>query len=274
MMAGSLDKKVEYVDLEKIRPNPYQPRKKFNNMSLEELAASIKAYGVLQPITLRKMSDGYYELIAGERRVKASGLVGLTKIPAIVMEVMDHDSAVLALIENLQREDLNFFEEAEGYCHLMDDYGFTQEEIAKKVGKNQSTIANKIRLLRLSKAVRNSILQGGLTERHARALLKIPQEDMQIVLLKKIVEKNLKVKETEDLIESVLKKMAYKQNKIKEDELKRSIKGVINYKIYVNTIKNAYKAIKQSGIEAEFFQRDLEDYIEVVVKIPKNSVPG
>jgi ParB family chromosome partitioning protein len=272
MWVENLDAKVEYIDIDRIRPNPYQPRKKFNSISLEELASSIKAYGVLQPITLRKMSDGYYELIAGERRVKASKMVGLKKIPAIIMEILDQDSAVLALIENLQREDLNFFEEAEGYYHLMNDYGLTQEEIAKKVGKNQSTIANKVRLLRLSKAVRNFIIQNELTERHARALLKIPEEEIQLSLLKKIAEKNLRVKETEDLVESILDKITAKDDKDVREEIRRSIKGAINYKIYINTIKNAYRAIKESGINAEFLQRDSDDYIEVVVKIPKNNV--
>jgi ParB family protein len=131
MWAENIDARVEHIDIEKIRPNPYQPRKKFSSINLEELASSIKSYGVLQPITLRKMRDGCYELVAGERRVKASKMVGLNKIPAIIIEIMDQDSAVLALIENLQREDLNFFEEAEGYSHLMNDYGFTQEDIAK-----------------------------------------------------------------------------------------------------------------------------------------------
>ncbi len=264
-----MDARIEYIDIDRIRPNPYQPRKKFNNTSLEELASSIKSYGVLQPINVRKMGNGYYELVAGERRLKASKLVGLKTIPAIVMEVFDEDSAILALIENLQREDLNFFEEAEGYSNLMDDYGLTQEQVAKKVGKNQSTIANKIRLLRLSRAVRRYILENGLTERHARALLKIPDEDIQMNLLKKISDKNLKVKETERLIENVIEKITRDSEGDVEREIKRTIKGAINYRIYINTIKNAFKAIKQSGINAQLLERDTEDFIEVVIKIPK-----
>lgn len=272
MWAENIDARVEHIDIEKIRPNPYQPRKKFSSINLEELASSIKSYGVLQPITLRKMRDGCYELVAGERRVKASKMVGLNKVPAIVIEVMDQDSAVLALIENLQREDLNFFEEAEGYSHLMNDYGFTQEDIAKKVGKNQSTIANKIRLLRLSKDIRDAITQNNLSERHARALLKIPEEQIQTAILKRIVDKGLRVKETEDLVEGILDKLSERGDENVEEEVKRSIRGAINYKIYVNTIKNAYRAIKQSGIDAEFIQRDSDEFIEVVVKIPKNSI--
>lgn len=270
MRAEKVETKVEYIDIDRIRPNPYQPRKKFNKMSLEELASSIRAYGVLQPITVRKMFDDYYELVAGERRLKASKLAGLDRIPAIVMEVLDHDSAILALIENLQREDLNFFEEAEGYYHLMNDYGLTQEQVAQKVGKNQSTIANKVRLLRLSKTVRQYILQNGLTERHARALLRIPDEQIQLEVLEKVVGKNLKVKETEDLIDRIINKLTQDKNRVNvEEEVKRTIKGAINYKIYINTLKNAFKAIKQSGVNAQFIQKDSEDYIEVIIRIPK-----
>lgn len=269
MEAQKFDIRIEYMDIDKIRPNPYQPRKKFDNTSLGELASSIKSYGVLQPINVRKTGNGYYELVAGERRLKASKLVGLKTIPAIVMEVMDQDSAVLALIENLQREDLNFFEEAEGYSYIMNDYGLTQEQVAKKVGKNQSTIANKMRLLRLAKATRRFILENGLTERHARALLKIPDEEMQMSILKKIADKNLKVKETENLIENVIEKITGDSDIDVENEIRRTIKGAINYKIYINTLKNAYRAIKKSGVKAQFMERESGEYIEVVIKIPK-----
>jgi ParB family chromosome partitioning protein len=269
-MTERKDTIVEMVEIERIRPNPYQPRKKFNNMAIEELALSIKEYGVLQPIAVKRMSDGYFELIAGERRVKAARLAGLEFIPAIVMEILDEDSAIIALIENLQREDLNFFEEAEGYASLMNDYALTQEQIAKKVGKNQSTIANKIRLLRLPREVQEYIIQNGLTERHARALLKIPEKEIQMNLLTRIAEKNLRVKDTEDLVEKVLEKLSVRQDDVTCEEINRSIRGTINYRIYVNTIKNAYRAIIQSGIQAEFSQRDSGEYVEVVVKIPKS----
>lgn len=153
---------IELIEIDRIRPNPYQPRKRFNHIAIEELALSIKEYGVLQPIAVKRMNDGFFELIAGERRVKAAKLAGLKNIPAIVMEILDEDSTIIALIENLQREDLNFFEEAEGYASLMNDYGLTQEQVAKKVGKNQSTIANKIRLLRLPGRSRNTSYKTGL----------------------------------------------------------------------------------------------------------------
>ncbi len=260
---------IEQVEIEKVRPNPYQPRKKFNKITIEELALSIKEYGVLQPITVKKTNKDFYELIAGERRVKAAKLAGQTTIPAIVMEILDEDSAIIALIENIQREDLNFFEEAEGYASLMNDYGFTQEQLAKKVGKNQSTIANKIRLLRLPREVKEYIVQNDLTERHARALLKIPEKDIQMTLLGRIAEKNLRVKETEELVERILDKLIADSGDDVKREVSKNIRGAINYKIYVNTIKNAYRAIVQSGIQAEFSETDAGDYIEVTVKIPK-----
>lgn len=263
--------RISKVEIDKIRPNPYQPRKKFNSIAIEELALSIREYGVLQPIVIKRMNGGYYELIAGERRVKAAKLAGLDIIPAIVIEIKDEDSAIIALIENLQREDLNFFEEAEGYYNLMNDYGLTQEQVAKKVGKNQSTIANKIRLLRLPKKVRETIIQNGLTERHARALLKIPEQEIQMALLNRVTEKNLRVKDTEDLVNRVLDKFTAEKEGISTEEINKKIKGTINYRIYVNTIKNAYKAIIQSGIQAEFSQRDSGEYVEVVVKIPKSA---
>jgi ParB family chromosome partitioning protein len=262
---------IEQIEIDRIRPNPYQPRKRFNNIAIEELALSIKEYGVLQPIAVKRMNDGFFELIAGERRVKAAKLAGLKNIPAIVMEILDEDSTIIALIENLQREDLNFFEEAEGYASLMNDYGLTQEQVAKKVGKNQSTIANKIRLLRLPREVKEYIIQNGLTERHARALLKIPEKEIQMALVSRIVEKNLRVKDAEELVERVLDKLSERKEDMPQEDINRNIRGAINYRIYVNTLKNAYRAIIQSGIQAEFSQRDSGEYIEVVVKIPKSK---
>lgn len=260
---------IEQVNIERVRPNPYQPRKKFNKVAIEELALSIEEYGVLQPIAVKRMNNGFFELIAGERRVKAAKLAGKTTIPAMVMEVLDEDSAIIALIENIQREDLNFFEEAEGYASLMNDYGFTQEQVAKKVGKNQSTIANKIRLLRLPKEVKEFIVQNDLTERHARALLKIPEQEIQMALLRRIIGKDLRVKDTEELVERVLDKLIDGGSDKADEEINRNIRGTINYRIYVNTIKNAYRAIIESGIQAEYSQKDSGEYIEVLVKIPK-----
>ena len=163
---------VTYIQMDKIFANPSQPRKVFKDEALEELSGSIKEYGVLQPILLRDDGKGY-TIIAGERRFKAAKLAGLDKIPAIIKTMDSREVALIALVENVQREDLNFLEEARGYKKLMDDFGLTQTEIAEKMNKKQSTISNKIRLLTLPEDIQESILNNNLTERHARALLKL-----------------------------------------------------------------------------------------------------
>lgn len=259
------NKSVVNIPIEEISPNPYQPRKSFNKLALEELSDSIKSYGVLQPINVRKVGDSGYELIAGERRLRAAKIAGLTKIPAIVIEVVEHDSAVIALIENLQREDLNFIDEAEGYFNLINDHGMTQEELAKKVGKNQSTIANKMRLLRLPKGVKDAILENNLTERHARALLKLPDEKTQKKVLKNIINKSLNVKKTEEMIDKLIDEIAAG----KESPAERRIKGKMQYNIYVNSIKNVYREILKTGFKMQYAQEDKGDYIEIVLKVPK-----
>jgi ParB family chromosome partitioning protein len=156
-------KNICYIDIDSIRPNPYQPRKQFSKGALEELCESIQQYGVIQPINVRKISNSKYELVAGERRLRAAVMAGLKEIPAIVININDNDSAVLALIENLQREDLNYLEEAEGYSNLINEHGLTQEELAQKIGKSQSTVANKIRLLRLPPLVKKILSDNNLT---------------------------------------------------------------------------------------------------------------
>lgn len=180
------DLKIETIAVDLVRPNPYQPRKVFSDAALQELANSILEHGLMQPITVRMIGNSY-ELIAGERRLKASKLAGLETIPAVIVEVTTKDSAVLALIENLQRENLNFLEESQAYYAIMQDYGYTQQELASTLGKNQSTIANKLRILKLSPAIQKLLVENNLTERHARALLKLPSEEYQLTALEKII---------------------------------------------------------------------------------------
>ena len=259
------NKAIMNIPIEKIAPNPYQPRKEFSGSSLEELAASIKEYGVLQPINVRKIGENGFELVSGERRLRASKLAGKSEIPAVVIEVVEQDSAVIALIENLQREDLNFMEEAEGYHNLINDHGMTQEELARKVGKKQSTIANKLRLLKLNSNIKKIILENELTERHARALLKLPDDKLQEKALQNVVKKALNVKKTEELVEKMLDEVAAAA----EEPKKNRIKGKMNYKIYINTIKNAYKEILKTGCKVEYGQVDKGEFIELVVRIPK-----
>ena len=181
-------KAVQELPLNDIRPNPYQPRRQFSEGELAELADSIRRYGVLQPIVVRSGDEGL-ELVAGERRLRACKMLGLDTIPAVVRDLSDEDLAVLALVENLQREDLHFLEEAQGYQRLLEEFGLTQEELAKRIGKSQSTIANKIRLLKLSPPVQDFISREIISERHARALLKLPGEEEQLAILEKIIER-------------------------------------------------------------------------------------
>lgn len=258
-------REIKNIPIELIRPNTYQPRKHFNQESLDELTESIKTYGILQPISIRLNGNNHYELIAGERRLRAAELAGLKEIPAIIINVTDGDSAALALIENLQREDLNYIEEAEGYENLIKDHSYTQEQLASIIGKKQSTIANKLRILRLTDNVKSKLLEFSLTERHARALLKLPDEDIQLKILDRIKEKGYTVKRTEELIELELSKL---ETAVAQDDGKgqRIKKAIMNAKIYINTIKNV---MEKNGVSAQYSYVDKNEYIEVVVKIPK-----
>ena len=255
----------QYIPLSNIKPNPYQPRRDFNKKALEELCQSIKSYGVIQPISIREIKPDSYELIAGERRLRASRMAKLEKIPAIIVEYRDKESAIIALMENLQREDLNFIEEAEGYNNLILDHGFTQQEIAEKMGKSQSTIANKIRLLKLPDDVKRSLLENDLTERHGRALLKLSDDDLKNKILAKVIKDELNVSRTEALVDGILEDLT----KIEEKQSKQNIRNLINIRIYINTIKKAFSAIKDTGVNAEYKEVDKGDYVEVSVKIPK-----
>lgn len=263
------NKIVQEIPIDKIRPNPYQPRKEFSKQALEELSQSIKEYGVLQPITVRRIGSDSYELVAGERRLRASKMVGMEYIPAIVIATHEKDSAILAMIENLQREDLHYLDEAVGYASLIQDHGFTQEELAKKIGKNQSTIANKIRLLRLPDNIKKLLIMNNLTERHARALLRIPDDELKLKALKQIIKKKYTVKETEMMITRILKKLQFEQNE-KMDQVKMH-RYYSDTRIFINTIKKAVNMIKEYGLKPQVTQKDKDDCIEIIVKIPKEG---
>lgn len=260
---------IKYIPIESIRPNPYQPRKDFNKKALEELSQSIKSFGLIQPISVRKIQDESYELIAGERRLRASELAELEEIPAIVVDYRDNESAMVALIENLQREDLNFIEEAEGYHNLIVDHGFTQQQLAEKLGKSQSTIANKLRLLKLPDDIQKDLIEYNLTERHGRALLKLPDEQLKREVLDKVVKNELNVSKTESLVNDILNELTTDEVEGETKKDKPNVRGLISTRIYLNTIKNAYTAIKQSGIDAEYLEEDKGDFVEVTIKIPK-----
>ncbi len=263
------DKKITMIPIDLIRPNPYQPRRKFDQASLDELCQSIQQYGVIQPINVRKITNTHYELVAGERRLRATAMAGHKEIPAIVVDIGEDDSAIMALIENLQREDLGYMEEAEGYRNLIKEHGLTQEELAQKIGKSQSTIANKIRLLRLSPMVKKLLADNGLTERHARALLKIEDEQIQLKVLQKVCDRGLNVRKTEELVQRALDKYC---NTVRSDEYKgRITKSIKDIRIFVNTIRQAIDTMKKSGVNARAAQIDRGEYLEFIVRIPKRE---
>lgn len=263
-------KDVAFIEIDRIRPNPYQPRKRFNAAALNELSNSIKTYGVLQPISVRKISSDAYELIAGERRLRASMMAGLEKIPAIMVKVGENDSAMLALIENIQRENLSYIEEAEAYQKLLIQSNLTQEQLALRVGKSQSTVANKLRLLKLSERVRKEIASHELTERHARALLKVESEELQLKIIKTVMDKGLNVKRTEELVENMYTR--YVDEEMEQQAINRKVSRVVkDVRIFVNTVKQAIDMMRQAGVNAKAAQFDKGEYIEFIIRIPKKQ---
>lgn len=248
------------IPQELIQPNPNQPRQRFDYEELENLAQSIRQNGILQPITLRKTAEDHYELIAGERRLRAARLVGITKVPAIVLDMDEKSSAVFSLLENLQREDLDYFEEAEAIERLINDFCMSQEEVSRKLGKAQSTISNKLRLLRLPEDMRRQIARAKLTERHARALLTLDNDMLRTRALGIIIDRHLNVAESERLIEQMLCKNRPGHN---------NIRGIRDVRVFINTLNHAVDAIRRAGVDADAAKSETPEYIEYVVRIPK-----
>ncbi|KAF5069878.1 Nucleoid occlusion protein [anaerobic digester metagenome] len=263
------EKAVYQLPIEKIRPNPYQPRKYFNLGALEELAESITAYGILQPITVRKMSGGFYELVAGERRLRAAEMAGLKTVPALFIQVTDSDSAVLAFIENIQRQNLSFLEEAEGYRNMMEDYGLTQEELATKLSKSQSAIANKLRVLKLEDSVKKELLEHQFTERHARALLRLPDEESRLLVMSHMIREEMNVKRTEEFVEHTLEEM---RNKHTEKGERREKRYVTDFRLFTNTIKQSLEVIRRSGMDVVYEDNQNEEECEIIIRIRKGAV--
>ena len=255
---------ITSIATEKLLPNPYQPRRKFKSEEMLSLADSIKENGILQPLLIRRINNSdYFEIIAGERRLRAAILAGVQEVPCIELECGYEQSAVYSILENIQRSDLTFFEEASAIGELINHFGLTQTECAKKLGKSQSALSNKLRLLKLPADVRFFIEKEGLTERHARALLRLESEKDIWSALKKVKEKNLNVEETERLID----KMTGNAPKPKKNVI-RIFKDV---RIFVNSVNKAIETMKASGIEAEADKTETDEYIEFRVKIPKNA---
>lgn len=262
--------KVCLIPVESIHPNPDQPRKSFREEELSSLADSIAANGLLQPVSLMREEDGSYQIIAGERRFLACCRLGMTAIPSIVCAVTEEDAAVLALIENIQRSDLNFFEEASAIRQLMQKLDMTQEQAAKRLGKSQSLIANKLRLLRLPQEVQKCLLENHLTERHARALLRLP-ENMVVQAAHQMSEQALNVAQAEALVESLLSDEKAVSPK-PEGYRGKKIMVVKDFRIFTNTINRAIATMREAGIDAFSEQTEHDYYVEYVVRIPKESV--
>ncbi|MDP4120454.1 MAG: ParB/RepB/Spo0J family partition protein [Bacillota bacterium] len=258
------ENKVLDIPILQIRPNKTQPRQYFNEEELKNLAQSIAANGILQPLTVRRISQNEYELIAGERRLRAAVMAGFIKVPCILVKCNDKESAVFALLENLQRSDLGMFEEARGINRLINKCGLTQEQAASQLGKKQSTVANKLRLLKLTYEEQDWIIQSGLTERHARALLKIDNIDLRKEIMSKIIADSLNVSQTDQLVEQMLAPAAEKR-----DGRAKTI-VVKDIRIFLNTINKAVDTMRLSGIDAYSKKEETEDYIEYTVKIPKS----
>ena len=255
------DVQVLHIPLSKIVPNPYQPRKEFESEALSELADSIRQYGVLQPLLVAPGKGDTYILIAGERRLRASTMAGLGTVPVIVSEYTSQQIAEIALIENLQRKDLHYLEEAEGYERLVNTFHLTQESMAIRVGKKQSTIANKLRLLRLPGSVRKKLHDSDLTERHARILLKLENEDLQKAVLQKVLKGHLNVRQTEALVEKTLKEAG------KLNQKKPRFVIVNDVRIYLNSIKEIMETVKTSGIPSSMEQEMDGDDVVVTLRI-------
>lgn len=256
--------KVVLLPLNHIVSNPNQPRKYFDPEAIQELSRSIAQNGLLQPVTVRRLPGDRYELIAGERRTMAFRSLGEEYIPGIVEEYTGGQSAILALVENLQRKNLNYFEEAVGIATLMEELNLSQMQVSQKLGKAQSTVANKLRLLKYSPVLREKMLAASLTERHARALLKITDDQILENLVEHIIINQLNVEQTERYIENL------------SNERKRSkntrIFVVKDMRIFQNTIHKAVDLMRESGIDVDMATAESEEFLEYTLKIPKSAI--
>ncbi len=247
--------RVVFLPARTIRPNPTQPRKVFREDALSELAESIRRHGILQPISVRRTGTGY-ELIAGERRLRAAQMVGLNEIPCIVMNMDDRESGVAAMVENLQRQDLDYIEEAVGISRLLEQWDMSQEQVARLLGKSQSAIANKLRILRHSDIILATLREAGLSERHARALLKLPSEETKLAAIAEIVRQNMSVARAESYIDSLLSQ-------------KNAKAAQANVNTFLSSLTQSLAKIQRCGIGAISERRETDTQIVVTITIPK-----
>ena len=253
--------------VEDLSPNPVQPRKHFDEQALRELSESIQSYGILNPLTVR-LRCGKYELVAGERRLRAAKLAGLREVPCILVDVNMEDASLLALIENLQRKDLDFLEEAEGLQRLIRMFGMSQEEAARRIGKSQSAVANKLRLLKLPREVLESLREHGLSERHGRALLRLPDAAAQKLALAYVLENDLTVAATESYVDTLLSPPAEAPEEKREPRRSLVLKDV---RIFLNSLTRNIDLMKQGGIDAGFKKEETEEALILTISIPKGK---
>ena len=264
---------IVYLRTDELTPNPVQPRKRFDDESLEELSGSIKSYGILNPLTVR-LRCGKYELVAGERRLRAAKLAGLEEVPCILIDVNMEDASLIALVENLQRRDLDFIEEALGISQLIRMFGMSQEEAARRIGKSQSAVANKLRLLKLPSDVLESLRQNGLTERHGRALLRLPNPVAQRAALEYIVDNGLTVAATDAYIDARLSAPEEAEQKDEEKPEKRRTFVLKDVRVFLNTLSRSIELMKQGGIDAGIQREETDDSLILTISIPKARQPS
>ncbi|MDD4797088.1 MAG: ParB/RepB/Spo0J family partition protein [Eubacteriales bacterium] len=268
--ASANDGRVLIVSVDHISPSPYQPRRRFDTQALQQLAESIAQHGLIQPITVRQAENGYYELIAGERRWRACKLLGMRHIRARVLHVDDYEAAMMTMTENLQREDLNFFEEAQGYQLLIQLHFITQQQLAEQLGISQSAVANKLRLLRLSEQIRAIIIDQNLSERHARALLKLHDEQEQKKVAECAARMQLSVRQTEELVERRLKELA--NLPAPPAKLLPLIShSWRDWRLFANTMKSAVTELKQAGLPARFEMVENNSQVQMSIIVPKGA---
>lgn len=257
---------VKQIPVDNIVPSPYQPRTVFDDEKIDELCQTIKTHGIIQPIVVRERDYGF-ELIAGERRLRAVKKLGMETIPALVKNFNDAQTASISLIENLQREGLTAIEEAVAYQKLIELYGLTQESLAQRLGKGQSTIANKLRLLNLPQGIQDALLSRKITERHARALLPLANEIQQDKLLGEIIEKDLNVKQTENRVKALIEK---EKGKAEEPIRPKKLTFSRDARIAINTIRQSVDMVLRTGLNIHTDENDTEEFYEFTIKIPKN----
>lgn len=255
--------RILFLPVDAIYPNPNQPRKQFPQSDLEELANSIRTLGLLQPLTVRRW-DGAWELVAGERRLRAAKLAGLDEVPCLSIQTDSQSSSLLALVENLQRRDLDFWEEAMALRRLIDTYHLAQEDVARRLGKSQSAVANKLRLLRLPPEVLSTLRDAQCTERHARALLRLEDPDQQLRAANQVVEQDLTVAQTETLVDSILTARSAHSGR-------RQTFIVKDIRLFLNTITRSLDLMRSAGVNAQCHREDSDEEILLTIHIPRRA---